>query len=111
MDRTRMLSRRAAGRRLIAGLMAAAGGRCALCEEEMIPAGALVERSALDHVLQLALGGPDHPSNLRPVHWWCNAARSVLELHGIGRPEVYRKARLRAATWERPGSRGSLPAP
>jgi hypothetical protein len=40
----------------------------------------------VDHILPVALGGTDHPSNLRLTHAWCNRGRRVNVAHDDPEP-------------------------
>jgi 5-methylcytosine-specific restriction endonuclease McrA len=67
-------------------------GRCALCSDLMKPAGQLIDRPNLDHILPIALGGPDTASNLRLVHHHCNMLRAAFEHQGKTTPKDYQRA-------------------
>lgn len=68
------------------------GGRCSLCSDLMKPTGQLIDRPNLDHILQIALGGPDTASNLRLVHYHCNMLRAAFEHQGKTVPKDYQRA-------------------
>ncbi len=78
-------------------------GRCALCSDLMEPPGQLIDRPSLDHILPIAFGGPDAPSNLRLVHYHCNVLRAAFEHSGTTAPEDYQCAhRSLSKTWRPP---------
>lgn len=71
--RARKRKRRAAKRAgVVEGLMRLQRGRCAYCRERLVPA-----ITHIDHVMPLALGGPDHRKNLQLACADCNISKSA----------------------------------
>jgi len=104
-NRRRALANRAVGRRLKQRLILEQRGRCALCFDLMKPVGQLIDRPNLDHILPIALGGPDTASNLRLVHYHCNVLRAAFEHQGTTSPKDYQRAhRLLSKAWRPPAS-------
>src|SRR6266850_1279492 len=91
-NRSRSLANRASGRRLRVALMAAQRERCALCSDRMEPMGQVIDRPNLDHIVALAVGGPDTATNLRLVHYHCNMLRAALEYRGTTKTKDYQRA-------------------
>jgi 5-methylcytosine-specific restriction endonuclease McrA len=94
------MSRRRLGPRLRLSLFLAAGGRCQACGHK-IAAGSAWH---LDHVIPLALGGPDAPANLQLLCRACHRLKTSHDLAALARAK--RRARAHAG---RPASRQPLP--
>ena len=67
-----MTDRKSISKAMRARVILAYHGRCAKCCKRF-EAG---ERIDIDHVHQLATGGADDESNMRPLHPWCHAIKT-----------------------------------
>lgn len=89
------MKRKAMSAKVKAAILAEYGGRCAECGKPFEP-GDLIE---YDHIHQLAMGGADDPSNLRPVHVTpCHKGKSAKDAAARGKVR-----RLTGATPKRAG--------
>ncbi len=81
-------------------------GRCHICDTRIFP-GDLWE---VEHIIPLALGGADEPSNIGPAHKVCHAFKTAVNVAEIARAKR-RKARhigiKKPSTWPKkpPGYR------
>ncbi len=90
------MKRKGISKALRARVILAWHGRCAKCCHKF-EAG---ERIDLDHIHQLATGGADDESNLRPLHPWCHAIKTredakvrgkIRRLSGQNKPRVKKR--------------------
>lgn len=63
-----------------------AGGICHLCRGKISAA----DKWDVDHILPLALGGPDDESNLAPAHKVCHVAKSRVDVGRIRKADRQR---------------------
>ena len=85
----------------------AASGLCHICGMEINLAR---ERFEVEHVIALGLGGTDDPSNWRPAHPVCHAAKSKADVTRIAkakRVKAKHEGAFRPARHKLPGGKGA----
>lgn len=66
------------------------GGRCHICDQKI----RVGETWEVEHVIPLALGGADDPSNMAPAHKDCHASKSVEDVGRIAKAKRQRIGHL-----------------